>query len=301
MSGSPRTAAEPTRPGTLARCPLSLPASPPRCRCTTPVPASGRLLALDLDPARGDVDRQAAELGQLLERLGGRHLADVAPSGGRHIYVLFAAALPWRELRDLCRAIALRVPGDRPGADGVPRRPDQPAWKQAQERRMAGASHDPVEVALAAVEHPNGPEAWNALLTEFAAELQRVVDQVRSPSVADQDGLTTWWSSSTTPASRGCPDSAAALRSSLSLPRRPAPEVGPVPLRGRSEARMAVLGRCGGPRLETGRRSRSDRLRSLEGPPGLYHRASEPSRMDRLLPTSGENPSPSRREKNVRL
>ena len=30
--------------------------------------ASGRLLALDLDPARGDVDRQAAELGQLLDR-----------------------------------------------------------------------------------------------------------------------------------------------------------------------------------------------------------------------------------------
>jgi hypothetical protein len=73
-----------------------------------PASASGRMLALDLDVSRGDVDRQAAELGQLLERLGGRYVADVAPSGGRHVYVLFAAALPWLELRDLVRAIALR-------------------------------------------------------------------------------------------------------------------------------------------------------------------------------------------------
>jgi len=28
------------------------------------------MLALDLDPSRGDVDGQAADLGQLLERLG---------------------------------------------------------------------------------------------------------------------------------------------------------------------------------------------------------------------------------------
>ena len=69
---------------------------------------SGRLLAIDLDPARGDVDYQADEIGPLLERLGARYVADVAPSGGRHVYVLFAAALPWRELRDVCRALALR-------------------------------------------------------------------------------------------------------------------------------------------------------------------------------------------------
>ena len=86
------------------------------------------MLALDLDPVRAaDVDdiaveqrhehggaevaRQADELGQLLERLGARYVADVATStGGRHVLVLFAAALPWRELRDLCRAIALRFP-----------------------------------------------------------------------------------------------------------------------------------------------------------------------------------------------
>ncbi|MGH3196535.1 MAG: hypothetical protein ACRDNT_11510 [Streptosporangiaceae bacterium] len=45
-----------------------------------------------------------------MSRRGGLVLADVAPSGGRHIYVLFAAALPWLELRDLARALAFRFP-----------------------------------------------------------------------------------------------------------------------------------------------------------------------------------------------
>ena len=51
-----------------------LPAEPPDQPCTVPVyepgTATGRMLALDLDRGRGDVDHQAAELGQLLERFG---------------------------------------------------------------------------------------------------------------------------------------------------------------------------------------------------------------------------------------
>ena len=84
-----------------ARHARRLPAEPPAARpAVIPVydPAgggSGRLLAIDLDPSRGDVGHQAAELGQLLERLGGRYVADVATStGGRHILVPFAAAMP---------------------------------------------------------------------------------------------------------------------------------------------------------------------------------------------------------------
>ena len=34
----------------------------------------------------------------------------MSPSGGRHVLILFAASLPWRELRDLARAMALRFP-----------------------------------------------------------------------------------------------------------------------------------------------------------------------------------------------
>ena len=87
-----------------------------------PGTGTGRMLALDLDPSRGDVGRQAAGLVRLLERLGARHVADVSPSGGRHVYVPFAVSLPWRELRDvgqvcrgwgavLCRPAAGAPPG----------------------------------------------------------------------------------------------------------------------------------------------------------------------------------------------
>src|SRR5271166_3929885 len=89
------------------------------------------MLALDLDPARADRDvhdgavghhheRQAvpaAEVGAqaevlagLVARCGGQVLADVSPSGGRHVFMLFAAPVPWLELRDVVRALALRFP-----------------------------------------------------------------------------------------------------------------------------------------------------------------------------------------------
>ena len=117
-----------------ARHARPLPADPPDQPCTVPVydpgSATGRMLALDLDPGRavGDVDDGAVEHGHehravladgrvqaealaaLVARCGGRVLADVAPSGGRHVYVLFAASLPWLELRDVARALALRFP-----------------------------------------------------------------------------------------------------------------------------------------------------------------------------------------------
>ena len=76
------------------------------------------MLALDLDPARGrgaadpaaQVSAEADAITRLVTCLGGRCVTDVAPGGGRHVYVLFAAPLPWRELRDLARAMALRFP-----------------------------------------------------------------------------------------------------------------------------------------------------------------------------------------------
>ena len=45
-----------------------------------------------------------------MARCGGQVLADVSPSGGRHVFVLFASPLPWLELRDVARALALRFP-----------------------------------------------------------------------------------------------------------------------------------------------------------------------------------------------
>ena len=105
--------------------PLS--AEPPGQPCTVPVyeaaTGTGRMLALDLDPSRGrgsgDPRAQADAIAQLLTRLGGRYITDVSPSGGRHLFVVFAVALPWRELRDVPRALALRFPAPMSSAQVV--------------------------------------------------------------------------------------------------------------------------------------------------------------------------------------
>jgi hypothetical protein len=118
-----------------ARHARPLPHDPPGQPCTVPVydpgSATGQMLALDLDPARTGRDvhdaaighrhepgaipeaavrAQAEALAGLVARCGGQVLADVLPSGGRHVFVVFAAVLPWLELRDVARALALRFP-----------------------------------------------------------------------------------------------------------------------------------------------------------------------------------------------
>jgi hypothetical protein len=121
----------------------------------------------------GGCDAQAAELGQLLECLGARYIADASPSGGRHVFVLLASSLPWLELRDVVRALALRFPAIDPA----------PMSSLGGQISPPGSRHKsggwrvlsiPVDRALTAIEHPNGPEVWAALLTELAAELRRV-------------------------------------------------------------------------------------------------------------------------------
>ena len=150
------------------------------------------MLAIDLDPGCGrrdvhdapgqqDHERrpdpaaqvrvQAEALVGLVSRCGGQALADIAPSGGRHVYVLFAAPLPWRELRDLCRAIAARFPV----VDVAPMAGLGGQISPPGSRHKSGGWRvlsTPVDTALEAVEHPNGPEVWAALLDEFGAELQ---------------------------------------------------------------------------------------------------------------------------------
>ena len=183
-----------------ARHARPLPDDPPGQPATVavydPGSATGRMLALDLDPSRirisADVDdravqdghehradpaaevaAQAASIAGLVARCGGQVLADVSPSGGRHVFVLFAAALPWRELRDLARAIALRFPAVDPApmaSLGGQISPPGSRHKSGGWRLLTTPPGD----ARAAAERPNGPEVWAALLAEFAAELQRV-------------------------------------------------------------------------------------------------------------------------------
>jgi hypothetical protein len=187
-----------------ARHARPLPAGPPGQPCTVPVydpgTGTGRMLALDLDPARGrgggagpagQVSAQADAIVRLVARLGGRCVTDVAPGGGRHVYVLFAAPLPWRELRDLARAIAVRFPA----VDVAPVSslggqisPPGSRHKSGGWRALAG----PLQDARAAVERPNGPEVWNGLLAEFAAELRRG-SGAAEPDVAELDDTGVLW------------------------------------------------------------------------------------------------------------
>ncbi|MGH3284666.1 MAG: hypothetical protein ACRDPD_08295 [Streptosporangiaceae bacterium] len=169
-----------------ARYARPLPADPPGQPCTVPVydpgAGTGRMLALDLDPARAgrDVDDgavrhhherhanpaagvggQADAITALIARLGGQVLADVSPGGGRHVYVVFAAALPWREVRDVARALALRFPA----VDTAPMcslggqiAPPGARHKSGGWRLLSA----PADIARAVAGHPNGPEVWDA-------------------------------------------------------------------------------------------------------------------------------------------
>jgi hypothetical protein len=266
-----------------ARYVRPLPAGPPGQPATVPVydagSASGRMLALDLDLARGDVDRQAAGLGQLLERLGARYVADVATStGGRHVYVLFSTSLPWRELRDLARAMSQRFPVIDPApmcSLGAQISPPGSRAKRGGWRVLT----TPLSDALPAVENPNGPEVWAALLDEFAAELQQVETGVTATLVSSaepelDDAGVPW-----VPRLGG--------RANLS------PELDRVARTGRwnrthhpgrSEARMAILCASAARGWRLGDVRAAVASGAWKGLPELYYRASEPGRMERLLP-----------------
>ena len=127
-----------------------------------------------------------------MARFGGRCVTDVAPSGGRHVLVLFAAALPWRELRDLARAMALRFPA----VDVAPMSSLGGQISPPGSRHKSGGWRtltSPLQDARAAVEQPNGPEVWNALLAEFAAELPPTGRAAADLEVAELDDAGVPW------------------------------------------------------------------------------------------------------------
>jgi len=261
-----------------ARHARRLPADPPESHpCVVPVydpaAAEGRMLALDFDPSRGDVDHHAAELGHLLERIGARYVADVAPSRGRHLYVPFSSSLPWTELRDLVRAMSLRFPAIDPApmcALGGQISPPGSRHKSGGWRLLS----TPLSEARAAVEHPNGPEVWTGLLSEFAAELQ-TFEMPKSrdfSAVAELDDVGVPW----VPRLGG--------RSPLGAELDHVARTGHCPGRGRSEARMAVLSAAAARGWRLADVLQAVSCGAWKGFPGLYARASEPGRMDRLLP-----------------
>ena len=285
-----------------ARYARPLPADPPGQPCTVPVfdpgTGTGRMLALDLDPTRAgrDVDdaavehrherhavpeaevcAQAEDLAGLVARCGGQVLADVSPSGGRHVFVVFAAALPWLELRDVARALALRFPS----LDTSPMSSLGGQISPPGSRHKSGGWRllsVPLEDAAAVAAHPNGPEVWAALLAELAAELRRTERGPACTELADEaemdDAGVPW------------------------LPRRGgrAPlgaELDQVARTGRwdrthyadrSAARMAVLGAAVARGWRLTEVQSAIACGAWKGLAGLYARPSEPGRLERLLP-----------------
>jgi hypothetical protein len=251
------------------------------------------MLALDLDLARGDVDHQGAELGQLLEHHGAQVLADVSPSGGRHLFVLFSSPLPWRELRDVARALSQRFPAADPA----------PMCSLGGQVSPPGARHKsggwrvlsmPLSGARAAVEHPAGPEVWSALLAEFAAELQQL-EQPRGDAQevdAELDDTGVLW----VPRLGGRAPLGAELEQVARSGRWDRSRYA-----GRSEARMAILGAAVARGWRLAEVQSAIACGAWKGLAALYERRSEPGRLDRLLPYEWRKTIDGiSREKNVR-
>src|SRR5262249_11098703 len=108
-----------------------------------------------------------------------------------HVYVLFAAALPWRELRDLARAMALRFPA----VDVAPMSSLGGQISPPGARHKSGGGRaltSPLQEARAAAGQPNRPEGWSAPLAEVAAEL-RQGNAAADPAVAELDDAGAPW------------------------------------------------------------------------------------------------------------
>ena len=263
-----------------------------------PGTATGRMLALDLDPGRagrdvhggaGEQDHehrsdpavqvrvQAEALAALVARCGGKVLADAAPSGGRHVYVLFAAVLPWRELLDVARAVALRFPA----TDLAPMSSLGGQISPPGSRHKSGGWRVlsiPLSEARAAVEHPNGPEVWAALLDELAAELQVLETGTPVPdpeTAAELDDTGVPW----VPRLGGRVSLGSELEDAARSGRWNRSRYA-----GRSEARIAILGAAVARGWRLAEVESAVACGAWKGLAALYERRSEPGRLERLLP-----------------
>jgi hypothetical protein len=136
------------------------------------------------------------------------------------------------------------------------------------------------EAASAAVKHPNGSEVWASLLDELAAELREVEGvaasgNVHQADISELDDIGVPW----IPRLCGRGPLGAELEQVARSGRWDRSHYA-----GRSEARMAVLGRA------AARGWRLDDVRTAitsgpwKGLAALYGRRSEPGRLERLLP-----------------
>ena len=223
------------------------------------------------------VRAQAKALAGLVARCGGQVLADVSPSGGRHVFVVFAAALPWLELRDVARALALRfcsIDTSPMSSLGGQISPPGSRHKSGGWRLLSVSLED----AAAGAANPNGPEVWAALLAELAAELRRIELGPACTKFADEaemdDTGVPWLPRLGGRAPLGADLERVARTGRWDRSRYP----------GRSEARMAVLGAAAARGWRLAEVQSAIASGAWKGLAGLYERRSEPGRLERLLP-----------------
>jgi hypothetical protein len=169
-----------------------LPDSPPDQPATVfvydPGTATGRTTVCDFDIKKAEaagaadpaaaVAADAAAFAALVAGAGGRCLQDISPGGGRHVYVLWERAQPWLELKQLARALARRYPS----LDTSPHNKLTGLIRPPGARyRLAGGRSPgwqllttPLAEVPAVISRRCGPQVWNALHAEFAAELEAV-------------------------------------------------------------------------------------------------------------------------------
>jgi hypothetical protein len=136
--------------------------------------AAARCLAADFDVTRGgqhQVDTDTAAFTALIQACGGRVVADVSPTGGRHVYVFWARPLPLTELRPVLHALRARFPSldtaPMLGATDGCIRPPGAAHRRGGHQTLI----TPLPEALATVAAPCGPGVWSALLDALRPEL----------------------------------------------------------------------------------------------------------------------------------
>jgi hypothetical protein len=137
-----------------------------------------RALFLDLD-AKGrhgplDVDRDQAVLQRILAVAGLRTFVDVAPTGGRHIYVPLAKRLPFEVARELVEALARHAPTLDPG----PHRSVRTGCVRTPGSTHAAGGHQALTTSLSSavdvLKRPNPPTAIAELRGMLAGDIAAV-------------------------------------------------------------------------------------------------------------------------------
>ena len=136
-----------------------------------------RVLVLDLDTSkagRAAVLRDAAAIRSLVARANGRLVSDESPSGGVHLYIPLAEAVPFDEARDFALALVARTPTLDPQpmlgmTDGLIRPPGA-------RHRTGGFQvlHGTLSAAHLVFKQPNPGGVWSALKEALAVEMATV-------------------------------------------------------------------------------------------------------------------------------